>query len=314
MRGIKKIAVCTLVLLTFLGATKNASAQQDPMYTQYMDNLLVINPAFAGSREVGNALLIARNQWVAFEGAPATRSFAYNTSVEDKNIGFGVSVMSDKIGPLKQTGVYIDYSYFLLVSDKFKLGMGLKGGVSFYRAKLTGLETVSPDPIFDRDIYENFLPNVGVGFFLYSADTYFGLSVPKLIENKITREEVSTEYINRQQMHLYFTGGQRFVLNEDYQLKTSALVKWVKHAPISFDVNAIAGFRERVWVGAMYRFNAAFGIITQFKPSPRMTIGYSYDITISEINGFNNGSHEIMFSYDLDLFERRTESVAVKGN
>lgn len=302
------------MLFATLVNTNKVHAQQDPMYTQYMDNLLIVNPGFAGSREVGNALLVARSQWVAFDGAPSTRSFAYNTSVEEKNIGFGISILSDKIGPLKQTGLYVDYSYFLNVSENFKFGMGLKTGVSFYRASLTDLETINNDPIFDNDIYENFLPNIGMGFYLYSDATYIGLSVPKLIENKITRENVSTAYINKQQMHLYFVGGHRFYLNADYQLKTSTLVKWVKSAPISFDVNAMAGFRERIWIGAMYRFDAAFGIITQFKPTPQMTIGYSYDIAISEINGFNNGSHEIMFSYDIDLFNRRLPTTSLSVN
>lgn len=281
------------------------------MYTQYMDNLLVINPGYAGSKEIGNALLVARNQWVSFDGAPSTRSFSYNTSFDRKNIGFGFSLLTDKIGPLKQTGVYADYSYFIRVSEDFKLGLGLKGGVSFYRANFTDLETVDPsDPVFQNDIYENFLPNMGVGFFLFSDDTYFGLSVPKLIENTITREDVSSEYVNKQQLHLYLVGGHRFELNDAFQLKPSAMIKWVENAPLSFDVSAMLGFRQRFWLGAMYRFDAAYGVIAQFKPSAKMTIGYSYDLSISELNGFNNGSHEIMLSYDLDLFERRSKMEA----
>lgn len=294
-----------IVLLIVIISGRNAFAQQDPLYTQYMDNMLVINPGYAGSGEIGRALLVARNQWVSFEGAPTTRSFSYNTSIENKNVGIGLSVMSDKIGPIKQTGFYFDYSYFLQVSDKFKLGMGLKAGVSFYRANLTDLITIDPDPIFDNDIYENFLPNVGVGFYLFSDDSYLGLSVPRLIENKITREDVSTEYVNTQKMHLYLVGGHRFDLNEAFQLKPSAMVKWVSNAPISFDINALFGFREQFWLGAMYRFDAAYGIIAQFNPTPKMTIGYSYDITISDLNGFDKGSHEIMFSYDIDLFNRK---------
>lgn len=292
------------MLVALLAVNSFVHAQQDPMYTQYMDNLLVINPGFAGSRDVGNAMLVSRTQWVEFDGAPATNSFAYNTSIENKKIGFGVSVMTDKIGPLKQTGVYFDYSYFLRVSEDFRLGLGLKGGVSFYRANLSELQTVNPEPIFDNDIYENFIPNVGVGFFLFSDDTYFGLSVPRLIENEITREEVTTDYVNRQELHVYFNGGHRFKLNEDFELKTNALVKWVQDTPLSFDVNGIVGFQDRVYVGAMYRYNVAFGVITQLKPGPKLTLGYSYDISIAELNGFNNGTHEIMVSYDIDFFNR----------
>lgn len=302
MGKVTKIGLFAVVVLTMLLQSRHASSQQDPLYTQYMDNLLVINPGYAGSKNIGNVLVVARSQWVSFDGAPSTRSFAYNTSVEKKNVGIGFSLLSDRIGPMKQTGVYADYSYFLQVSDKFRLGMGLKAGVSFFRANLTDLVTIDPDPIFDNDIYENFLPNVGVGFYLYSDDTYFGLSVPRLIENRITREDVTTEYVNKQQMHLYFVTGHMFALNEDFQLKTSALMKWVRNAPISFDATVLFGFKEKFWVGGMYRFDAAYGIIAQFKPIPELTIGYSYDITLTELGGYQSGSHEIMLSYNFDLF------------
>ena len=313
MGKIKKITAFLFVLLTLVVNSKFLFAQQDPLYTQYMDNLLVINPGYAGAKNIGNVLFVARSQWVSFDGAPATRSFAYNTPVEGKNVGFGLSLLSDQIGPMKQTGFYADYSYHIKVSDNFSLGMGLKGGVSFYRANLTDLVTIDPDPIFDNDIYENFLPNVGVGFFLFSDKTYLGLSVPRLIENKITREDVSTEYVNRQQLHFYFVGGHQFDLDDDFQLKTSGMFKWVRNAPVSFDVTALAGFREKFWVGGMYRFDAAYGIITQFKPIPELTIGYSYDLTITELNGYQNGSHEVMLSYDFSLFGgRRAGSTAAK--
>lgn len=309
MLKIGKITAFLVVLLTIVVNSKLSFAQQDPLYTQYMDNLLVINPGYAGTKGIGNVLFVARSQWVSFDGAPATRSLAYNTPVENKNVGFGLSLLSDQIGPMKQTGFYADYSYHLQLSQNFKLGLGLKGGVSFYRANLSDLITIDPnDPILDNDIYENFLPNVGVGFFLFSDKTYFGLSVPRLIENKITRESVSTEYVNKQQLHLYFVGGHQFDLNDDFQLKTSGMFKWVRNAPVSFDVTGLFGFKEKFWIGAMYRFDAAYGVLTQFKPTPALTIGYSYDITITELNGYQNGSHEIMLSYDFSLFGGRSSA------
>ncbi len=302
MKLIKKLAYKTLVLLIILVGSEKLLAQQDPMYTQYMDNLLVINPGFAGSKEMGNALLVARNQWVSFDGAPSTRSFAYHSPVQDKNLGIGISLLNDKIGPQKQTGLYLDYSYFLNISETYKLGMGLKAGVSFYRADLAQLATINPDPVFDNDIYENFLPNFGVGFYLFSDDTYFGLSMPKIIENKITRTDVSSGYVSVQKIHMYVMGGKRFDLNEDIQLKTYSMLKYVKGAPVSFDLTALAGFKEKIWLGGMYRLGSSYGVLVQFKPSAKMMIGYAYDLTISELNSYNAGSHEILFSYDIDIF------------
>jgi type IX secretion system PorP/SprF family membrane protein len=198
------------------------------------------------------------------------------------------------------------------VSQKFKLGLGLKGGVSFYRANLVALQTVDSDPVFNHDIYENFLPNVGVGLFLFSETTYFGVSVPKLIDNIIINEEVQTDYINKQQRHMYFVAGHRFDISEDFQLKTNGMMRKVKSAPLSVDLTVMGGFRDKFWVGAMYRFGDAYGMLVKFNPSPNMSIGYAYDITISELSAFNSGTHEIMFSYNLDLFGRVGQATAEK--
>ena len=302
MRLIRKILSVLIVASALFAITKDANAQQDPMYTQYMDNMLVINPGFAGSQEIGSFLMVSRNQWVSFDGAPKTLSFSYNTHLKNKNTGLGFSILNDKIGPQKQTGVYFDYSHFLRISEKFRLGMGLKGGVSFYRAALTELNPIDPDPIFSNDIYKNFLPNFGVGFYLYSDQTYFGFSVPKLIRNTINRDDYETGYIQKEEIHLYFVAGHKFILGENIQLKTNTLVRYVKIAPVTWDITAMVGFKEQFWVGGMFRLNDSYGILAQFKMK-KITIGYSYDITYSSLNTFNNGTHEIMFGYNFDIFK-----------
>lgn len=304
MRVVQKIALLTVLFLILVGAINKSYAQQDPLYTQYVDNLLMVNPGYAGTNETGKFMVVGRSQWVSFDGAPETRTFSYNTAIDEKNVGFGISVLSDKIGPIKNTGVFADYSYLLQVSDNFTLGLGIKGGVSFYRANLSELDVIDPDPIFNNDIYENFLPNVGVGFFLYSDNTYVGISAPQLIENVITHEGISIEYVNRQQIHLYVNAGHQFNFEGDFQLKASSMFRWVHGAPSSIDLSAMVGFKERIWVGGMYRFDAAYGFVAQLKPTPKMTIGYAHDITTSELSGYANVTHEIMFSYDLDLFVR----------
>ncbi len=302
MRLMKKILSVLIVASALFAITKDANAQQDPMYTQYMDNMLIINPGYAGSQETGKFLMVSRNQWVSFEGAPKTLSFSYQTPYKDKNIGLGFSVMNDKIGPQKQTGVYFDYSYFLRLSEKYKLGMGLKGGVSFYRAALTDLDPIDPDPIFSSDIYKNFLPNFGVGFYLYSDNTYVGFSIPKLIRNKITRDDYETDYIQKEEIHFYFNAGQKFVFGKNLQLKVNTLVRYVRIAPVTWDITTMLGFKEKFWVGGMFRINDSYGILAQFKMK-KITIGYSYDTTYSTLSTFNAGTHEIMFGYNFDLFK-----------
>jgi type IX secretion system PorP/SprF family membrane protein len=302
MRVIRKIAIlCTVTVILF--GTEKISAQQDPMYVQYIDNLLVVNPGFAGSKADGKIMLVSRDQWVSVPGAPVTRSISYNTPLKNKNIGLGFSVMNDKIGPQQQTGVYIDYSYFLKVSDNYRMGMGLKGGVNFYRAALTGLDPINPDPVFSKDIYKNFLPTLGVGLYLFSENTYLGVSVPKLIENRITSEDYETEYVQKEKIHFYYVMGGQLNLAEDFNMKASSMIKLVKNAPISADISVMAGLMERFWLGGMYRFGSAFGAIAQFQVTNKMSIGYSYELPIQRISNFSNGTHEIMFGYNINIFK-----------
>jgi type IX secretion system PorP/SprF family membrane protein len=299
----KNIARFIFLTLLSVGIFHSANAQQDPMYTQYMDNLLIVNPGYAGTKEIGNFMVVARNQWVAFDGAPRTRTFSFHTPVKDLSVGVGLSVLSDKIGPLTQTGVYLDYSYWVRMDENFRLSLGLKGGFSFYRTDLTSLETVDPDPIYQRDIFKNFLPNFGVGAFLFSENTYLGVSVPKLVENVISREEYSSEYVGREKMHFYLTGGHTFAVNEEISIKGHSMIKIVKNTPISFDITAMGGFRDRFWFGGMLRFGDSWGLLAQFNPTDKILIGYSYDIGFTELNTFNNGTHEIMLSYNLNFFK-----------
>ena len=282
-------------------SVKTSYSQQEPMYTQFIDNLLIVNPGFAGSIESGRLKLASRNQWVSIPGAPITRSISYNELIS-KNVGLGCSIMYSKIGPQKQTGVYFDYSYFLKMNENYSLGIGLKAGASFYRASLTDLVTIEPDPIYAKDIYKNVLPNLGVGFFLFSDDSYFGLSIPKLIENSITREGYTTNYVNKQKIHAYAVAGKDFIFNSDFQMKVNGLIKYVNNAPLSLQISTLAGFRELFWVGGMVRIGDSYGIITQFKPTEKLTIGYSYDITTSELSIFSNGTHEIMLGYNFNFF------------
>jgi len=97
--------------------------------------------------------------------------------------------------------------------------------------------------------------------------------------------------------------GRQFKLAEDFDLKASSMLKIVKGAPISADITALAGFRERFWVGGMFRFDSAMGIISQFQINEKMLIGYSYELPLNRVNNFSNGTHEIMFGYNLSLFK-----------
>jgi type IX secretion system PorP/SprF family membrane protein len=304
-RTVTKIFLVIVVMFCVL----ESYAQQDPMYTQYMENLLTLNPAYAGSKDVFSMMVVSRNQWVSMPGAPVTRSFSMHSPVNGTKMGLGLSFLNDQVGPVKQSGIYADYSYTLSFSNWRSLSLGLKGGVNFFEAGISDLTTNDPnDPVFANDINRNFLPNFGVGAFYFTSRYYFGLSIPKLIENKINKSGVSTQSISKEQMHVFFMAGYVFDVNRIVKFKPSILTKYVKNAPVSLDMTGTFLFYERLWLGAMYRVGDSFGGLLQLQATDQLKIGYSYDLPINKLGAYNNGTHEIMVTFDFNFGHGRVRS------
>lgn len=298
-----------ILVIVLMFVAREAFAQQDPMYTQYMENLMTINPAYAGSKDLLSMLAVSRNQWAGMARAPETHTIAIHSPVSQTNMGLGLSFLRDNIWPIKQTGLYLDYSYTLHLKNKNKLALGLKGGVNFYEAGIEDLLTNDPnDPVFSNDINRRFLPNFGIGAFFHSRRYYMGLSIPKLIKNVINQNGFATEQVDREEMHVFFMSGYVFDVNRIVKFKPSALVRYVDNAPIGLDLNGTFLFYDRLWLGGMYRPGDSFGGLFQLQISNPMKIGYSYDFPISRLGAFNKGTHEIMVSMDFNLSRNKVRS------
>jgi len=291
-----------LALILFLKPVVSFS-QQDPLYTQYMFNTLAINPGYAGTRDMLSLMFSSRNQWVGFDGAPTTQTFTANSPVANKNIGLGISVLYDRIGPTTQTGTYIDYSFQLKISEKSKLSFGIKGGGNFYQLDMAQLKKLTPynDPAYSEPNISKFLPNFGVGLYYYSQNFYLGASVPKLLENTYSADGVETSVEGKETRHYYLMTGAVVNINNDIKFKPSVLARLTQAAPFSMDINANFLFVDRIWVGAMYRISGTFGGVVQFKFTPQFRIGYSYDANTTELQNYNNGTHEIMLNYEFNF-------------
>ena len=309
IRHLNFLAVRLFLVIVTLVFARASYAQQDPMYTQYMENLMTINPAYAGSKDLLSMMVVSRNQWVSMADAPVTRTFAIHSPVTNTNMGLGLSFLSDQIWPIKQTGMYVDYSYILKFSNRRNLALGLKAGVNFYEAGIAGLQTNEPgDPVFANDINRNFLPNLGVGAFFHTDRYYLGLSVPKLIKNSINKNGIATEQYNKEEVHLFFMAGYVFDVNRIVKFKPSVLTKFVMNAPVSFDLNGTFLFYDRLWLGAMYRLGDSFGGLFQLQVTNQVKIGYSYDLSISKLSAYNRGTHEIMVNFDFNFGRDKVRS------
>lgn len=298
-----KIIRFQLIVIILLAFGVNTFAQQDPMYTQYMNNPVIVNPAYAATRGVGNLTGVFRKQWVGVDGAPTTSSISYNTPIRRYDFGVGASLLYDALGPTTQTGLYLDYSYQIRF-EKSILSLGLKGGFNYYSNNYSNLSYNDQDD--DIDIAENnalFLPNFGLGAYYYTDKLYLGFSIPKLLRNSLVKEENTLEHLNREEWHFFLMGGYIFNLTEDIDLKPSFISRYVIGSPLSVELTATAMLFDKIWIGAMYRVGASFGALVNWQISPKLNIGYSYDFNPNDYMLDNAGSHEITISY---LFLRDT--------
>lgn len=293
-----KKGILILFVLLFVGW--KASAQQDPMFTQYMHNPVSINPAYAGSRGTLNFVAMHRQQWVGIDGAPKTLTLSVNSPFLGYNVGIGLSLIHDEIGPIKQTGIYADYSYHLKVTTKTKLAFGLKGGMNMYDVNLLNLiGAQNDDHLSLYGARKLFLPNFGVGSYLYSNRFYVGFSIPKMLQNSLSDDENTLNYANKEERHLFLTGGVVLDIAENIKFKPSTTIRIVSGSPVSAEVSAAILLHDRLWVGGMFRLGDSIGALAKFDLTDQLSLGYSYDLTQSGLKPFNQGTHEVFVSYDV---------------
>ncbi len=292
------------IILLFL-ATMQLWAQQDPQYTQYMYNMNVINPAYAGSKEILSFGLLYRTQWAGFDGAPKTVTFFGHAPV-GRNVGLGLSVISDEIGPVRETNVYADFSYTLRLGGVHKLALGLKAGATFHDIGLTGLNLINQNDVFFSENVNTTTPNIGAGLF-YSAENYYvAVSIPNILDS--VHLDANGTKIGSETTHYFVSGGYVFQVSENTKLKPSFLFKSAFDAPISFDVNLNALFYEKFEIGASYRLEDSFSGLVNFAIAPYARIGYAYDNVSSDIKKFAPASHEIMLLFDLNFPKKVSRS------
>jgi type IX secretion system PorP/SprF family membrane protein len=277
-------------------------AQQDPQFTQYMFNLLALNPAYAGSAERVSLKALSRHQWVGFEGAPETQTLTMHTPAFRESIGLGGTMMRDSHGPITQYTFMADVAYRIFLGNS-KLAFGLKGGVSLLQGRYRELNPYEAnDQMFQQNVNSKLDPQFGFGVMWYGDRHFLGASTPRLVRTEFFKTDslaVITERVGRGQLpHYFLTGGYVFDLGIYHKFKPTFLVKAVHGAPVSFDLSANVLFYEKFWLGAIYRHGDAAGALAQYHITNEFTVGYSYDYTLTPLRNYSGGSHEIMLGFE----------------
>lgn len=271
-------------------------AQQDAQFTQYMYNTININPAYAGSRGALSIFALHRTQWVGLDGAPVTNVASVNTPLNESNLGLGVTIINDKIGPTTENTISTDVSYTVPTSETFKLSFGIKATANFFNLDINRLNPAEADPSI-RDFNNKFTPNIGAGVYLHSDKAYIGFSIPNFIESD--RYDDNEVAIFKEKINYYLIAGYVFDMNESIKFKPALLTKIVEGAPIQVDLSGNFMFNDKFALGVAYRWSAAVSAMVGFQVSEAMYIGYGYDHDTTRLKNYNSGSHEIFLRYEI---------------
>jgi type IX secretion system PorP/SprF family membrane protein len=290
----------TLVLL-LLGTTfvsLQGYAQQNPLYSQYMFNGLVINPAYTGSHESMTATAAVRSQWTGLKGAPQTQVASLHSPLKFSRSAAGAVFVHDKVSVINQYTAYGTYAYRIPVSKNAKLALGAQAGVTYYQSNLSDLTIITQNGQADPTFAQNdrrMLPNLGIGAYLYSHKSYIGISLPTLINNRWSTQDSYMQA--RQKRHYFLSAGHVFTVSPNLKFKPNVLLKWEEGGPFQYDLNANMLIHEIVWVGVSYRMKDAVDGLLQLNINNKLSLGYSYGYPISALSPVQTGTHEMVLNY-----------------
>ncbi len=293
MRTMRPATVLTAVTLLLVCGAPDAGGQQLPVYTQFMFNTYVFNPAVAGTHNYYQVRLNNRFQWTGIPDAPQTNSLSVYGPHAEMDMGFGAYVFNDATGPTSRNGLYGSYAYNLVVSGDMRLSMGLSAGILQNRVDGSKIVLLDPsDPALINTVVSAFSPDATLGLYLYSSDFHVGFSAHQLFVNKLELYDDDTG-LNRLKAHFYLTAGYRYNINFDYALEPSVIVRGTAPTPVQLDFNLKAHYRDLLWLGVSVRSHDALSFLVGYTHENRFHFGYSYDMSFSPIRHHNSGSHEI---------------------
>ena len=277
-------------------------SQQDSQYTQYIYNTMSVNSAYTGQRDVLSYTGLYRTQWVGIDGAPKTLTFGIHSPLKNENLGMGISIVSDQLGPIREDYINLNFSYTIRLNRSTELSFGLKGGLHNLSSDFSrGNSFQNTDVAFNENI-SLFSPTIGAGLYLHSTRGYLGLSAP----NFLTTEHYNDykESLASERLHLFLIGGYVFNIDNDIKLKPAFLIKAVSGAPLIADLSINAMFNNRFVFGLAYRWDDSLSGLTGLQVNKTLFIGYAYDYNTSIGNKYTGGTHEVMLRFELQQINK----------
>ena len=313
----------------------SVAAQQKPVYTQYVLNNYIINPAITGIENYTDVKASYRNQWTGINGAPVTTYLSIQGPIGKKDLrtnatsfeipgenprghaymedytaaaphhGLGGIIMSDKTGYLNRWSGYITYAYHKGLNARTTLSAGFLAGVtsvSLDASKIVWGSLNQDDPAIGYNSGEisKIKPEIGAGLWLYGADYFVGLSVLNIVPGKARFVADSSRYGSNFVPQYFITAGKKIFLSDDVSLLPSVMIQYIKPFPIQVYTNAKLQYQDKCWIGSSYRFGdqlGGFAAMAGINVSNTFNVGYSYDVSTSALSTYSRNTNEIIIGF-----------------
>ena len=303
------------IAIVFMLFVSISYAQQLPIFTQYLFNKYVFNPAFTGTEDNFSATANYRYQWQGVTDAPRTYVLSVHGPHKYKSFGLGGALYTDVTGPVSKTGMYLSYAYNFKATRYTKISFGLSGGMMQYRVDGTKITLAEPGDItLANSLMAKIVPDFGFGGVWYNDDFYLGLSVPQFIQTKLDFTDDNQQTLSQIKSHLYLNGGYTFTLNNDFSIEPSTMIRISSGVIPQCDFATKLIFQTNYYLGAMVRTQDALALITGYMtPNGKFNFGYAYDVTIGNLGAYSNGSHELMIKAAFGDIKQKRPTRARKG-
>jgi type IX secretion system PorP/SprF family membrane protein len=273
-------------------------AQQDPLYSQYLLNPLLINPAYSGLNNNLNGMISYRTQWAGFEGNPQTFIGTAHSSLWQNRIGLGVVFVNDQIGNIANTTTSATVAYKLLFKES-QLSFGMQAGIQNYRTSYSELNIFDPSDFAFIGGEQGSRLNIGAGAIFKSEKLFLGFSIPRLLPSTFTNGGQEFELYNQ---HYYLAAAYVHYINERIRFKPSVLFRGVAGAPLSADIGLNLNLNAIHTVGVFTRNFNTYGVLLQTLLKNQLRLGYVFELPTNRSVGTNFSTHELTLGLLVSAF------------
>jgi type IX secretion system PorP/SprF family membrane protein len=274
-------------------------SQSEPKLSIFSYNPLQYNPAYAGAFDGLSITGLYSSQWVGFDGAPKTLFFSAHSNVIEREIGVGVNITSDKLGPVQENQIVGNFAYNIFLNDDVSLNLGLKAGLDNYNLdyRILTIENPQEAVIFEGSLNQ-YSPIVGAGFYLSNPNAYIGVSVPNLLKtNYYTGSQIS---IANTKPNYFLTAGYKFYLQDEVYLIPNILTRVTSGAPVCNLISLNLDYQNTLMFSMNVQPTSSLGGFFGYRFENNLSIGYAYDSAINKFSTASGGCHTFYLNFRID--------------